>query len=101
RGPADRRLGLGELRRRVDALEVEVVGRDVRQDARVVRFVSDPPQDDPAARSLEDRDVDVAPAEDLSRAPGAGPVARIDHALVDADAVRRRRAALPAGEAEE
>jgi hypothetical protein len=54
----------------VDALQVEVVGRDVREHARVVRLVADAAQDDPAARGLEDRDVDVAPARTIGAPPG-------------------------------
>ena len=69
---ADRRLHLGQLGQGVDALQVEVVGRDVGQHARVVRLVADAAQDDPAAGGLEDGDVDVAARQDLVRA--AGPV---------------------------
>ena len=68
-----------------------MVGRDVGQDARVVRLVADAAQDDPAARRLEHGDVDVAPGQDLLGAARPGPVARLDHPLVDEDAVRRGR----------
>ena len=74
-----------------------MVGRDVGQDARVVRLVADAAQDDPAARGLEDGHVDVAPGEDLVRAARAGPVARVDHPLVDEHAVRGRRPDVAAG----
>ena len=81
----------------MDALQVEVVGRDVRQHARVVRLVAHAAQHDPAARRLEDGDLDVAPGEDLVRAARPGPVARLDHPLVDEDAVGGRRPDAPAG----
>ena len=71
RDPADRRLDLGQLGQGMDALQVEVVGRDVGQDARVVRLVADAAQDDPAPGRLEDGDVDVAAGEDLLRAARA------------------------------
>src|SRR6478672_290372 len=75
----NRRLHLGELGQGVDPLEVEVVRRDVRDHARVVRFVAHPAQDQPATRRLQDAAVDVGPAEDLPGATGPGPVARFDH----------------------
>ena len=61
--PADRGLDLGQLGERVDALQVEVVGRDVGQDRGVVGLVAHAAQDDAAAGRLEHGDVDV----------GAGP----------------------------
>ena len=59
------------------ALEVEVVGRDVGQDARVVRLVADAAQDDPPASGLEHRDVNVRAAQDLEGASRPGPVAGV------------------------
>ena len=94
---ADRRLDLGQLGQGVDPLQVEVVGRHVGQHARIVRLVADAAQDDPAARRLEDRDVDVAAGEDLVRAAGTGPVARLDHPLVDQDPVRGGRPDVATG----
>ena len=96
RDPADRRLDLGQLGQRVDALQVEVIGGHVRQHARVVRLVADAAQDHPATRGLEHGHVEVAPGEDLLGAARAGPVAGLDHPLVDEDAVRGGRADPPA-----
>ena len=95
RDPGDHRLDLGQLGQRVDALEVEVVGADVREDAGVVRLVADAAQEDPAARRLEHGDVDVAAAEDCRRAAGPGPVACLDEPLVDED--RRPRSSCRRG----
>ena len=81
----------------MDALQVEVVGRDVRQHAGIVGFVAHAAQHDPAARRLEDRHLDVAPGEDLVRATGPRPVARFDHPLVDEHPVGGRRPDAPAG----
>ena len=82
----------------MDALQVEVVGRDVGQHARLVQFVADAAQDDAAAGGLEDGHVQVAPGEDLVGAAGSRPVARVDHPLVDQHAVRGRRPDAPAGQ---
>ena len=72
RDAADDRLDLGQLGQRVDALQVQVVGADVGQHARVVRLVAEAAQQDAAARRLEDANVDRRLLED-ARAP-AGPV---------------------------
>ncbi len=101
RDPADRGLHLGQLGQRVDALEVEVIRADVGEDAGVVGLVAHSAQDDPAAGRLEDGDVDVRPAEDLVRAARTGPVARVDHPLIDQDPVRGRRADMAAGQDED
>ena len=91
RDSADRRLDFGQLWERMDALQVEVVRRDVGQDADVVRLVADAAQHDPAAGGLEDRDLDVGAAENLRRPAGTGPVTGIDHPLVDEDPIGCRR----------
>ena len=91
REPGDDRLHLGELGQGVDALEVHVVGRDVGDDARVVRLVADPAQEHAAARRLQDGDVEVVALEDRVRAPVAGPIARLDYLVADDDPVGRRR----------
>ena len=48
-----------------------MVRRDVRDDARLVRLVADAAEQDPAARGLEDRDVEVVALEDRLRAAAA------------------------------
>ena len=94
---ADRRLDLGQLGECVDALQVQVVGRDVGQNARLVRLVADAAQDDPAAGGLEDRHVDVAAGQDLLRAARSRPVTGVDHPLVDDDPVRGGHPDMAAG----
>ena len=74
-----------------------MVGRHVGEHARLVRRVAHAAQQDPAAGRLEDRDVHVGPPEDHRRAARPGPVAGLDQALVDEDAVRRRRPDVAAG----
>jgi hypothetical protein len=59
RDATDRRLDLGELGQGVDALQVEVIGRDVGEDGRVVGFVAHPAQHDPPSSGLEDADPDI------------------------------------------
>ena len=71
RHAGDDALDLRQLGQRVDALQVHVVRRDVRDDARLVRLVADAAQEHPAARGLEHRDVDVLPPEDRARAARA------------------------------
>ena len=97
RHPADRRLDLGELRQRVDALEVEVVRRDVGEDADLVRLVAHAAQDESAPGRLEDRDVEVRAAEDRCAPPGPVQSPGFDHPLVDEDTVRGRRPDVSAG----
>ena len=72
-----------------------MVRADVRDDADLVRLVAHAAQDEAAAGRLEDGDVEVRPAEDLQCPARPGPVAGIDHPLVDEDAVGRRRADAP------
>ena len=71
----------------MDALEVEMIGRDVGHDAGVVRLVAHAAEDEAAPGGLEDGDIDVRAFEDLPRAAGAGPVAGFDEPLVNEDAV--------------
>ena len=98
RDPADRRLDLGQLGQGVDALQVEMVGGDVRQHAGVVGLVAHAAQHDPAARRLEHRDLDVAPA------PGSGarrpaPSSRPGRPSARRRAPRRRSSSRRAGPA--
>ena len=72
-----------------------MIGGDVRDDADLVGLVAHASQHEPAASRLEDGDVEVGPAEDLPRAARAGPVAGLDHSLVDEHAVGGRRADPP------
>ena len=74
-----------------------MIGRDVGEDGRVVRFVAHPAQHDPAPSGLEHADLDVRPAKHLLRAGRPGPVAGLDQPLVDEDAVRGRRADVLSG----
>ena len=63
----------------------------------VVRLVAHAPEQDPAARRLEDRDVEVVAMEDRLRAARPGPVARLDDRAADHDPVGGRRADPLAG----
>ena len=101
RDAADDRLHLGQLRQRVDAVEVHVVGADVGQDGCVVRLVADTPQHHAAARGLEDRDIQVRVGEHRSRAVRAGQVARLDEHVVEQDAIRGGRARVSPGRAQD
>ena len=96
RRPGDRRLHLGELGQRVDPLEVEVVRRDVRDHAGVVRLVAHPAEDQPAARRLEDADVDVGPARGSARRRRA-PSSRPARPSARRRAPRRTSSSRPAG----
>ena len=69
--PGDGRLHLGELIERSDAVQPEVVGRDVRDDGDVVARGADAAEQDPAPRRLEDGDVDAGLSEGRGRAAEA------------------------------
>ena len=97
----DDRLDLRELGQRVDALEVEVVGRDVRDDRGVVRLVPEAAKQETAPCRLEDRDVHARIGQDHARSGGAGEVTFFDHRLVDEDAVRDRGPRVPPGRPED
>jgi hypothetical protein len=85
----------------VDALEVEVIRRDIRQDADLIRLVSDAAEDDAASGRLEDRDVDIVATEDLSRTTRTGPVTGVDEPLVDEHPVGCRRPDMATREQED
>ena len=75
-----------------------MVGGDVRDDARPRSTRSPCPRRTSPPRAVSrTRDVEVGPAEDLPRAARPGPVAGLDHPLVDEDAVGGRRADPPPG----
>ena len=98
RDPADRGLDLGELRQGVDALQVEMVGGDVGEDARVVRFVAHPAQDDAATGGLQHGYIEIGPSQHLLCAARSGPVAGFHQALTDEHPVRGRRPDAPPGQ---
>ena len=87
RDPCHGRLDLGQLRKRVDTLEVEVVGADVRQDRRLVRLVADALEHDSAACRLQYRHLDRGILEDAPCSGRPGQVSRLDQLLVEQDAV--------------
>ena len=76
-------LTSASLGQRVDPLEVEVVRGHVREHRRLVGLVAHATQDEAAARRLEDRDVDVRPAQDRRCPARASPVTLVDDPLVD------------------
>ena len=73
-----------------------MVRTDVRQDADIVRLVADATQDEPTASGLENGNIHVGAGQDRVCSARAGPVARVDHPLVDEDAVGSRRPYMPA-----
>jgi hypothetical protein len=95
-GLGDDRLDLGELVDRVDALEAEVVGGDVRDDGDVVVRDPHPAQEHPATCGLEDADLHARGVEHGARACRAGVVPRLDGLALDDHAVR---GAPPRGQA--
>ena len=97
----DRGLHLGQLGQRMDAVEVQVVRADVRQDGRLVRLVADALQDDAAARRLQDGHLHGRVLEDAARAGRPGQVAGLDQLAVEEHAVGRGRADMPAAPLED
>ena len=98
RDATDRCLDLRQLGQGVDALEIEMVGGDIGEHAGIIRLVAHAAQDDPSAGGLQDGDVDVGSSEDLARTARSRPVAGVDHALVDQDAVGGCRADMSPGQ---
>jgi hypothetical protein len=94
---ADDGLDAGHGREVVDAVLAEVVGADVGDDGGAAAVDGEAAAEDAAARDLEDGDVDAGVAQDDARGAGAGPVALLDHALVDRQAVGRGVAGDQAG----
>ena len=83
RDTRDRRLHLGELVDRLDAVEAEVVLGDVGHDRHVVVEHADPAEQDAAPRSLEDGDVGLL-GERPRRAAEPRVVALLDQVAVAA-----------------
>ena len=80
-------LDAGHGREVVHAVIAEVVVADVGDDGGVAAVDGEAAAQDAAARDLEDREVDVAVAQDGAGGGGSGPVAGLEQALVDRHAV--------------
>ncbi len=89
RDGGDRGLDLRELVDRVDAVQAEVIGRDVRDDRDVVVAGADAAEQDAPPGGLEDRDVDARLRERHLRAAEPGVVAGFHQHVVVEDAIGR------------